>query len=115
MLLTTKIVLMISNTIHPHEIIEDALCYGANRFIESGRAWLRRCDEWLGIDESQIRADRYDEIMTLEIIEKKIAANSLDFYAINAARARLIQKEILQKKARGGWKINRKKQKELIT
>lgn len=94
------------------EMINECMNFGAERWMRKAKACIKRCNEFLqtlniDTDDASIQ-NRIDEIIALHIIEKKLPAKSLEFYRMNAARKRLIQSGILQKKSRGGWKINKK-------
>lgn len=98
------------------DIINDALNYNAERAIAQKKDWMRLYDEVFypvtGIHPDAAekeRENRYAEHVMLQIIEKILPVKALEFYARNAATKRLINKGIISKKSRGGWKINRKR------
>lgn len=101
--------------LHAWDAVNDAINFGMERYIERVGSWLRLYDEVFypitGIHPDDAEADRQnrmEDIVALHIIDRSLPAKSLDFYTMNAARKRLINAGVLQKKSRGGWKINRK-------
>jgi len=101
-------------TTNAWSMVNDALNFGAERYIRETNDLIRRINIWLGMTEREIineevdRNNRLAEVITLGILDRTLPANSLEFYQKNDAMKRLINKGIISKKTRAGWKINKK-------
>jgi hypothetical protein len=97
------------------KMVNDAINFGMERWITDTEELIHRINLFIGVTEREEqneiidREHRLGEIIMLGILEKSLPANSLEFYARNDATKRLINKGIISRKVRGGWKINRKR------
>jgi len=92
------------------QMVNDAVNYPAEKYIEKGGKLLNHIDAFLGLDpkkEAQKRADLLDEIITLDVLDGVQKRGALSVPRTTAARGRLIRAGILRKKTpRSKWTID---------